>query len=67
VTDEPDEAEGESGVVLTPEEATEIADHLADYDITARLSDKEDSRPTEAVEWSRELRSRIRDVRGDEG
>lgn len=48
-------------VELSDEEAAEIADHLADYDITARLSDAEDDRPTEAVEWSRELRSRIRD------
>jgi hypothetical protein len=54
--------EASGGVLLTEAEATEIADHLADYDITARLSDAEDDRPTEAVEWSRELRARIREV-----
>jgi len=55
-----------SGVVLSPEEAREIADELADYDITARLSSKEDDRPEEAVEWSRELRRRARDAQDDE-
>ncbi len=55
MTDEP-------AVRLAPEEATEIADHLADYDIVARLSNAEDDRPSEAVEWSRELRRRVRDA-----
>lgn len=56
------------GVFLDESEAAEIADHLADYDITARLSKKEDGRPIDAVMWSRELRSRIRedDPEGDE-
>jgi hypothetical protein len=59
--------EGDPGTVeLTPEEATEIADHLADYDITARLSRKEECRPERAVEWSRELRRRVREVEDDE-
>jgi hypothetical protein len=58
--------ENRSGkVVLSPEEAREVADHLADYDITAQLSDKEDGRPEEAVEWGRELRHRARDARDD--
>lgn len=50
------------GVVLSPEEAREVADELADYDIVARLSKNEDDRPEEAVEWSRELRRRARDA-----
>jgi hypothetical protein len=52
-------------VVLDPGEAREVADELADYDITAQLSDKEDGRPEEAVEWGRELRHRARDARDD--
>jgi len=56
---------GEGAVVLSPEEAREVADELADYDITAQLSDKEDGRPEEAVEWGRELRHRARDARDD--
>lgn len=53
------------GVVLAPEEAREIADHLADYDIVARTSSKEEDRPVEAVEWSRELRERAREARDE--
>jgi len=56
-----------NAVTLTPAKAREIADHLADYDITARLSNKEDDRPQEAVEWSRTLRRRANDAREDDG
>ena len=51
-------------VELSPEEAREVADELADYDIVARMNDED--RPTEAVEWGRELRHRARDAREDE-
>jgi hypothetical protein len=45
-------------VVLSPEEARELADHLADYDILKRKDADEDPGQTEVFEWATELRRR---------
>jgi len=57
MTDDLDE-QATGKVVLNPEEARELADHLADYDILKRKEADEDPGQTEVFEWATELRRR---------
>jgi hypothetical protein len=57
--------EASGGVLLDPEEAREIADHLADADLDRRNAKDRDPGHTELFEWSKELRGRANDARGE--